>query len=148
MSWINGYENVVRAYVDDPNAVAVAKALVGAPYFTSRVMRDDVDETVKLGLNQMLVDFTIGLAENPFWQKNSTFLMPVYVVALSTWLASFDFIIKGTTEKDQMALISARNTLADVAVAVLHCHKGPAEVQRTGNQMRQRIVDLGDVAIG
>lgn len=148
MSWITGYESAMRTYVDDPNAVAVAKALVGAPYYTSRVMRDEVNTEVKQGLNQMLVDFTLGLAENPFWKQHSTFLMPVYVTALSSWLASFDFIIKGTTPDDQMALISSRNTLADVAIAVLYCHKGPAEVQRSGNALRKRIVDLGDVAVG
>lgn len=147
MKWRDRLETDLEDYIDDPAARAVIFALVGSVRTAERVLAGKDDDETRVGMAQLMLDFTIGLNSNPFWMRHSSYLMPVFATATSAWLDSFSYI-EAKSGEDRAAFITTRNIMAEVAVAVLFCSDGAKGVRDNGAKVRKIMLRHGDLNAG
>lgn len=126
-------------------AISVVLSLVGAVRTAEAVLGEKTDRDTRVGMAQLLLDFTISLPSNPFWIRHGAYIMPVYATAIAAWMDSYNYA-ESDSVTDRVAFITSRNVLGEVAGAVLYCHRGGKAVLDKGRDLRTIMIKHGDFA--
>lgn len=146
---MNFYEtaiNTAKPYFEETERRDAALAVIGELHnFINTAqavfMGDTITDDIRVGMSQILVGFTIGLNDNPFWKQHAAYLMPVFANATISWGDSFGYLA-GDTDQDRAAFMACSNAMAEVAVAVLYCAEGTGAVREKSMRLRRDFMNL------
>lgn len=143
--WRDRLEAVLKPHLSE-GATQAAGALLSAFHTTEAVMAARVTDETKKAAAQMLVDLTVGLATNPWWQKNAMFVMPVFAVAVNAWLDCGIYAQRAATDvvsdPDVLRSTYVRSTLVEVVTAVAIADLGFAKAHAVSTKLRDAVISL------
>ena len=138
--------DLLRPFYETQDARDTAVALLNAIVSAEAVMLGGGDrKEVKAGIARMLVDFSVQLYANPFWQRFAANLQPVFAMAVLARLDSYGHSVDRAASQPHMAaFMSARQAAGEVAVSVLLHEQGSSGLQTHAKNLRLTVVrELG-----
>lgn len=145
MNWRERLRGDIESYFIGEGASHVVAALLSSVHTAEQVLAGRSDDDVRVGMAQLMIDFTVGLNSNPFWLKHSGYIMPVFSTGVSAWMDSMAYLDAKTPE-DRVAFIATRNAMTEVAMAVLFCDQGAKGVREKGTDLRRVMLQHGDLS--
>ena len=143
--WKDQVEATLKPHLSE-NAVSAASALLAAFHTTEEVMAGRVTGDVRRAAAQMLVDLTVGLVSNPWWQKHGPFVMPVFAVAVNAWLDCGVYAQRAAKDvvgdPDLLRSTYVRSVLTEVVSAVAIADLGFARAHAISAKVRDAITAL------
>ena len=129
---------LLAPHLTEPEALAVGAALINSVLATEQVMAGKADAGVGAAVAAMLVDFSFALGRNPFWQRWSAYLIPVFGSAVMARLDSYAHGSGRPDQINQVAHVASAAQVVELAVAVQFCMNGA----RDGASVRLRTAVL------
>jgi peptidoglycan hydrolase-like protein with peptidoglycan-binding domain len=146
--WTDAIKRVLGDHLS-PAAADACFALLAAMRTTEEVLAGRLDDSVKQGVVQMLVDLTYGLQFNPFWQKAAPLVQPVFTASVVAWFDSMRYAERATNARTDAIrgdagakAFATKNTIFEVAMAVFLADKGPGAVARDGVRFRDALAGV------
>lgn len=140
MTYRNQITNTIEDFIIDPAARGVVASMFAAVHNVEKVMKGEVTDDVRVGVMQMFFDLTVGLGDNPFWRQHSGYLLPVFQMAANAWRDSFEHLSDPKDEASNIAFLTTRNTMCELAVAVLYCEQGAAGLAKNSVSLRKAVM--------
>lgn len=143
--WRDQLEAKLKPHLSE-GAVNAACSLMSAFHTTEEIMAGRVTPDVRQAAAQMLVDLTVGLASNPWWQRHAGVVLPVFAVAVNAWLDSGEYARRSggsdLSNPDTIRAVYVRSTMVEVVSAVSIADLGFARAREVSVQLRDAVTSL------
>jgi len=155
MAWKDDLERVLNRYYKEQMTTDAVVCMFSAIRNTNRVIAGHNDESVGVGVLQMLVDLTYGMENNAFFRVANAQIWPLFQAAVNAYVDSLTYADEAaqTPESDQkrrMELqgkaVSARDVIIEVALAALRIEQGGGVYRERSRAMRDELSALDDDA--
>ena len=144
---------ITNQYIQTPSGRAVALELI---MLLRTMERGLTEQTFTPELrNDVLRSFTtllLDLPANVFWREHASYLLPIVATSVNAWIDSTRYaekasIPEGTIPNEQaveatLRFHGLRNTMVEVALAVVYCEQGAGGLRDVSFDMREKLIKV------